>query len=147
MHHSSVHAPSVHKSWPLAEIARMSRRSVYKHDFEIFRQIKISRFRSHFRSEDFISKCLSWAPPLKAFAKTCRAKGTNEVSGTPPKERFIRLVVKYNCRWAGLQKRLKKCVPLGPSRCDTEAEPLLSAETTNVREELVERPHRSESCP
>ncbi len=48
LHSSSIHPRSTHTSWPVAEIARMYRRSLFVKDFTVAKTRMISRFRRFF---------------------------------------------------------------------------------------------------
>lgn len=66
----SCHPPSVHDSWPRAEIARMHRLAYHKSSFEFFIAWKIKRFRSFFMHERRIRSCLDWKPTRRTSGKT-----------------------------------------------------------------------------
>ena len=62
-HHNS-HAPSVHRSWPIAEIVRMRSLSLHDSDFEYFKSLEIQRFRQFNLSPQVVEMCAAWVPPI-----------------------------------------------------------------------------------
>ena len=58
----SRHAPAIHESWPVAEMARMTNRSARPTDAVMFRDIKISRFAECFLPECVLKSCRSYVP-------------------------------------------------------------------------------------
>jgi len=69
---SSKHAPRVHKSWPVAEVARMHRLAMHKHDFIDFKLAKIARFELFSLDPAVIRSCHDWVPKIpSAIASQC----------------------------------------------------------------------------
>ena len=67
---SSAHAPSIHRSWPVNEIARMYSRSLRHCVFEYFRRVKIRRFEQFFMSPAILQQCKSWRRPVRSSKST-----------------------------------------------------------------------------
>ena len=59
----SAHAPSVHRGWPMGEIRRMHKLSGLRSVFEMYRNIKINRFRRFMLKPAVIQSCVLWRPP------------------------------------------------------------------------------------
>ena len=68
--HTSIHNWSVHRSWPVSEIARMHELSLSKLHFEHFRSLKVARFRKFLMLESIVQQCLAWAKPKVREART-----------------------------------------------------------------------------
>ncbi len=68
--HTSVHNWSVHRSWPVSEIARMHELSMSKLHFEHFRNLKVARFREFYMLDSIVQQCLAWTKPKVRVTRT-----------------------------------------------------------------------------
>ena len=88
---SSDHNPSVHKSWPPAEIARMYMLSKHKEDFEFFKMLKISRFVEFSMSKAVLDKCKAWVPRVPSTIARTLSRSSSNSNGNSP----LRVVIPY----------------------------------------------------
>jgi hypothetical protein len=67
--HTSIHSWSVHRSWPISEVARMFELSMTKEHFELFRNRKVARFREFNMLGSIVERCMSWTKPEARTAR------------------------------------------------------------------------------
>lgn len=105
LHASSVHACSIHRAWPLAEIKRMSSRSILDSDFQHHRMMKLERFAWHFMPEPILQACRQY----NGRGRLC-SSALSRLGSVPPGPicRAIYFVLPYNPRLEGLQRALRE---------------------------------------
>lgn len=96
---TSMLANSIHKSWPVAEISRMYRRSLSKEHFEAARARMIAGFRGFFLS-GAIRRCEQWQAPCRSSIATEPARGA------APPSKIVRLILPFSPRLRGLPTKL-----------------------------------------
>lgn len=62
LHHDSLHHPSVHLSWPLAEMSRLHRLSSSSWEFESARCKKLDKWTHFFMHPQVLQSCRDWTP-------------------------------------------------------------------------------------
>ena len=90
LHHASFHAPSVHRSWPIAEMERVGRRSSSYRFFLKDRAEHVRLFRDSFLHPDICSVCAVFAPHKHQHQKVVK------------QGRTTRLVLPYHPALTGL---------------------------------------------
>ncbi len=60
---SSSHPPSVHRGWPISEMARLRKRSLYSSSFALYQRLKTNRFARFFMHPGTLRKCREWRRP------------------------------------------------------------------------------------
>jgi len=102
----SLHPPSVHQSWPLAEIDRMRRRSFTSQHFEAARFGKISRFASCFLSQSVVNACRDWQPRVpSSIAASALRHGSGQ---NPNRTGIVRLALPFSLKVRGVGAMLRR---------------------------------------
>ena len=108
LHHDSFHHPSVHLSWPSAEMLRLFRKSSRPFDFERARDLKLQRWAYFFMHPCILEKCRSWTPPPKASDKDRQPEDV--------RLRIARLILPFHPGLRCLQKSLMSIAEVWNSR-------------------------------
>ena len=102
LHHDSLHCPSIHVAWPLAEVQRLYRRSSLMCDFERARDQKLARWSRFFLHPHMLEQCRRWSPacgPLQAKAEQpCTVKVVRLILPFNPALRSLRARVAELCK-------------------------------------------------
>ena len=92
----SCHSSSVHRSWPISEVARIRQLCLHDTSFKYYRDRKVARFRSFYLDPAVLAKCAKHRPRLTGIAPEVR----------PDSLRLIRVVVRYHPGLDRLSSRL-----------------------------------------
>ncbi len=104
----SYHPASVHKSWPQAEMLRMTRRSADAATAASWRQAKLDRFKHFMLRPRVLQECAVW----RARTEACSAKEWMTVQSVFDRRCLIRLVLPYRHELVALPAELKAIVRL-----------------------------------
>lgn len=101
----SMHPPAVHRSWPVAEVIRMHRRSSCSSISKAWRRAKIVRFQAFRLDPAVVQKCMAWEPsvPSEVARKVLCSLGASVVS-------TIRAIIPYRREFLGLPSEFARFV-------------------------------------
>ncbi len=96
---TSSHPPSVHRSWPISEMARLRKRSLYSSSFGLFQHLKIKRFAHFFMHPGILRRCREWRKLRIYGPKPENLRG-----------RVFRLIVPWHPSLSGLGMKINDLV-------------------------------------
>ena len=91
---TSAHPPTVHRAWPINEMARLFANSQSLHAFEAAREAMLERWLSHFMDPGVIVSCREWCPRI--FACTDANAFTRRSEEISREKRTVRVVIPYS---------------------------------------------------
>ncbi len=94
LHHDSLHHPSVHISWPQAEMLRLYKPSSLCYDFERARDLKVARWAHDFTHDRMLQQRSERQPSHKKVTQAAQ-------------HRTVRLIMPYHPGLKGLCVALK----------------------------------------